>query len=822
MSSAALPIDAVRSAFDDALASRGRVVVAAPTGSGKSTRLPLWCEEATDGTVLVVEPRRVACRSLASYLASQRGEQVGQSVGSWVRFDRKVGAETRLVFATPGIALRLLTSGDDWPFSTVVLDEFHERGWETDLLCALLAVREDPLILTSATLDADAVAARLDAAVVRSEGRTFPLTFSYVDAPVEPSTRDLDERVAAAICAHRPQDGTGDVLVFLPGKGEIRAVRDRLGRTAFPIHEVHGGVPPGELAAVLSGPSGGRVFLATNVAETSLTVPGVTVVIDSGLVRRRMHRGGRSVLALDVCSKASMDQRAGRAGRVQEGHVVRLWSQRYRAAEALPPEIGRIPLDDVVLNVAAAGHPAARAEALRWVEPPPAFAWDDATERLGALGALDDDGTITERGRVWAALPAGADEARLLAGAPDGLRASLADLVALLEQRRSLLLPVGSLDASRADGVRRARRAAFGDITDEVRAELVALRSGDPRALHLDVAVRRDALRTADQLRRAVGATSGVTDVPNHSALLAHVLSRWPESAFVARTRALKRRTEGERVDREPWANGTDEVQLRHWRPDWHEGAWKPPVAGAVLDVEWLGAGGTGVRGVGGYLIPCTTEELLVHGAGTATASRVRWANKRRERVIVDVDVELGGVVLGEREEQPRGAALRDALAHLFLEGRWFRGDATARLLDALHCWKLVADGALKIVSRDPDAATCEPPPEASAWLVAQLETLGLQSNDDIPLVEADDLMPDVEAETGAPSWDLERVRDEFPRVWEHLGAEYGCQYNVAAGRVLMTPANKAAGAPPDGKLVPAFRGFRVFYEKASRRVPVR
>lgn len=821
MSSAALPIDAVRSAFDDALASRGRVVVAAPTGSGKSTRLPFWCEEATDGTVLVVEPRRVACRSLASYLASQRGEQVGQSVGSWVRFDRKVGAETRLVFATPGIALRLLTSGDDWPFSTVVLDEFHERGWETDLLCALLAVREEPLVLTSATLDADAVAARLDAAVVRSEGRTFPLTFSYVDAPVEPSTRDLDERVAAAICAHRPQDGTGDVLVFLPGKGEIRAVRDRLGRTAFPIHEVHGGVPPGELAAVLSGPSGGRVFLATNVAETSLTVPGVTVVIDSGLVRRRMHRGGRSVLALDVCSKASMDQRAGRAGRVQEGHVVRLWSQRYRAAEALPPEIGRIPLDDVVLNVAAAGHPAMHADALRWVEPPPAFAWDDATERLGALGALDDEGHITSRGRAWAALPAGADEARLLANAPEELRAPLADLVALLEQRRRLLLPVGSLDAARADAVRRARRAAFGGIDDQVRAELAALRSDDSDALYLDRAVLRDARRTADQLRRAVGASSGRCDVPDRSSLLTHIVRRWPDSAYVARTRALSRRSSGERVEREPWANGSDEIMLTHWRPDWLEASWKPPVAGAVLNVAWLGAGGTGVRGVGGYLVPASTSELLAMGAGTATASRVRWRSRKRTRVVVDVDVELGGVVLGEREQEPRGHELREALAWLFLEDRWFRGGHDA-LLDALHLWHAVADGALRIVSRDPDAPTCEPPPEPQAWLVEQLQTLGLRTNDDIPLVELDDLLPDVPSLTGAPSWDLERLADEFPRVWEHLGAAYACRYTFGTGRVIMTPHNKAASKPPNGKLVPAFRGFRVFYEKASRRVPVR
>ena len=356
-----LPVDRVRPEVEAALEAHQRVVLAAPTGSGKSTRIPLWLEQryappdaAQAAPVLVVQPRRVACRALAGWLAEQRNEPVGATVGSWIRFERAVSETTRVLFATPGIALQLFEPDAGMRFSAVMIDEFHERGWQTDLLAAVLARRSTPLVVTSATMETVEIARALHAPVVEAEGRTYPLTIEHTDAPAQPSARDLVDRVCERVL--KLPSVEGDTLVFLPGKREIAAVADRLRSHGVEAIEVHGGVRPDALAKAFRAPAGGRVFVATNVAETSLTIPGVTTVVDSGLVRRVVHRAGRSVLALDVCSQAAMDQRAGRAGRVQAGRVIRLWSQRFRQVASLPPEVTRIPLDDVVLTAAALGE----------------------------------------------------------------------------------------------------------------------------------------------------------------------------------------------------------------------------------------------------------------------------------------------------------------------------------------------------------------------------------------------------------------------------------------------------------------------------------
>ena len=585
-------------------------MVGAPTGSGKSTRLPLWLEEAVEGTVLVVEPRRVACRALAGWLASQRGEAVGESVGCWVRFDRRMSDATRIVFATPGIALRVL-SGDRVKFDAVMVDEFHERGWETDLLVARLSREETPLVITSATLDQERVASTLGAASVEAEGRRYPLTIRHAESPAEPSPEGLEQRVASALRAAWPPPDEGDALVFLPGKGEIRRAAAAVGKIGEVI-EVHGGVRPDVLAKHFAAPSGGRIFLATNVAETSLTIPGVTLVLDSGLVRRRLHRGGRSVLALDRASLAEMDQRAGRAGRVAPGQVVRLWSARFRPREALPPEVTRVELDDVVLAAAALGESVEAADALPWVDPPPAFAWEAAAARARALGALDEAGRITPRGREWTALPVGPAEARLLAGAPPALAGALADVVALLELRRPLWLSIEARsDAAQAE-VRAARARLLGDLDDEVRAAMRLLRRGDARAHALDGVALAEARRTADRLRAAVGAPrlTDAADVPTRRELVRVILSRWPEVGYVARERALSARKKRGVSDREPWANAEGELQVRLPSMPWLEDPPAPPVAGVVLDTAWLGVGATQVRGVGGFIIPARRADL--------------------------------------------------------------------------------------------------------------------------------------------------------------------------------------------------------------------
>ncbi|MFT4702588.1 MAG: ATP-dependent helicase HrpB, partial [Bradymonadia bacterium] len=806
MSAPQLPIERIRPQVMAAFAQDDRVIVGAATGSGKSTRLPEWLLDAVDGQVLVVEPRRVACRSLASYLASQRGESVGQTVGSWVRFDKAVGKATRLIFATPGIALRLVAGGEQ--FGAIVLDEFHERGWQTDLLLARLRQSEQPYIITSATLDGDRIADELSCQYLVGEGRTFSLTIHHDEHPSQPSLRDVGRRVAVRVRQALEADSHSDVLVFLPGKREIREVGDAV-RQLGEVVEVHGGVRPDILAKALSRGPSGRIFVATNVAETSLTIPGVGTVIDAGMLRRKLHRRGRSVLALDICSQAAMDQRAGRAGRVKEGVVYRLWAQRYRAQPDLPPEVARIELDEVVLAAASLGLPVGQATSIPWLDTPPEFAWDAALSRLRGLGALDGSGALTSSGSAWSRLPVGAEEAKLLATSSRSERATLCDLVALTEQRRRLMRPIDQMpDAAQAE-IRAARAELLSQDSDEVCAELTLLRRGDLRAHYLDGAVMRDARRVADQLRAAVDADNKAPRL-SASELATCLVRGWPERVYVVRPRALKSRKKQGDSFQEPWANGGEEVQVRlpviNWRP-----GIKPPQAGVVLDYAWIGDEGTGARAVGGFVLPVPLSAIGEAGLGESEVKNARVS--RGGRVVGVVETTFAGVSLGENERPLLGRELREAAARLCEDNRLWKG-AWSALLDALHLWRVAAH----------EAGKGKAPAEPGVWLRERLEELGVQDPEDTTLIGADDLLPDVEADTGMAAWDLERLLGEMPRTWEYLGAQYSCDVNPVAARVTLRPANKAArGAKePPRSVLPSYRGFRIFYEKASRVVQLR
>ena len=353
MSSERLPIESLRPAFDDAFRA-GPVVVSAPTGSGKSTRVPAWLLAGASPSrpVWVIEPRRVACRALASRVASEEGSRLGGRVGYRVRDDDRTSAETQLVFATPGIALRQLA--DVRACHAVVVDELHERRLDVDLLLALLRhERTAGLVVMSATFAGDEIAAGLGGTHLHAEGRMFPVRITHVgDRP--PDRQELVERVEAALA--RAANDPGDVLVFLPGKGEIHAVYERLApRRDITTLTLHGGLTLDEQARVFEPAQKRKVILCTNVAETSLTVPGVGVVIDSGLVRRTRYHQGRGFLTLMPIADDSAEQRAGRAGRTAPGVCYRLWSQATRLSPSTPPEVHRESLVPLVLGAAGAG-----------------------------------------------------------------------------------------------------------------------------------------------------------------------------------------------------------------------------------------------------------------------------------------------------------------------------------------------------------------------------------------------------------------------------------------------------------------------------------
>ena len=293
MNETTLPITELKETFQDAIA-KGPVVIVAPTGSGKSTQIPPWCAALSDEPVLVVEPRRVACRSLARWVAQQRGEPLGHSVGYTVRFeDVSSEALTRIRFVTPGIALRYATGQELDQYGTIILDEFHERGLETDLFLAICRKKRNDarLIIMSATIAAQQLARFVGGQVLRAEGRVYPVKVRYLGKTVVPTPHNLVERVEKGI-KRALKETAGNILVFLPGKGEINACHDVLRKGQnIDVIPLHGDLPPNAQDRAFETQSQRRrVILATNVAETSITLPGITAVVDTGLVRQRVHQ----------------------------------------------------------------------------------------------------------------------------------------------------------------------------------------------------------------------------------------------------------------------------------------------------------------------------------------------------------------------------------------------------------------------------------------------------------------------------------------------------------------------------------------------------
>lgn len=391
----------------------GSAVLQAEPGAGKTTVVPLrllgeaWLG---DGRIVVLEPRRVAARAAASRMAALLGERVGETVGLVTRDDRRVGKATRVEVVTEGVLTRRLQADPSLPGTAlIVFDEFHERHLQGDLGLAFTMDVRDGLrpdlrvLVMSATLDAGPVAALLGGApVVTSAGRTFPVEVRW--APVPTGTR-LAPGVAAAVGQALGTDA-GDVLVFLPGVGEIRAVADILATSdRFEVVPLHGGLPGAAQDRALRPGVRRRVVLATDLAETSVTVEGVSVVIDAGLVRRPYHdpASGLSRLRTAVASRASADQRAGRAGRLGPGVAYRMWSQaeHLRRRPWPDPEMIGADLAGPALELAVWGVAPGD---LRWLDPPPPAAYSRAVELLEQLGALAG-GRPTDLGRRVAGVP---------------------------------------------------------------------------------------------------------------------------------------------------------------------------------------------------------------------------------------------------------------------------------------------------------------------------------------------------------------------------------------------------------------------------------
>ena len=450
-----LPIYELESEIVASLAAQPRLILQAPTGSGKSTQVPQILLDrgllGHAGEVVILQPRRLATRLLARRVAFERSGRLGDEVGYQIRFEKVVSKKTRIRFVTEGILLRqLLQDPELASVAAILFDEFHERHLYGDITLARTlqlqeAGRPDlKLVVMSATLESDRLAKYLaPCPVLTSSGRAHPVRIEYLTKPVRAENypiwdlaADEFERIAAQT--------EGDALIFMPGKYEIMrtisAIRASRVSDRFVALPLYGELPPAEQDAALDQYEKRKVIVATNVAETSLTIDGVRVVIDSGLARiaRFDPRRGINTLLIEKISRASADQRAGRAGRTAPGHCLRLWTESEhleRAAQELP-EVKRLDLAEVVLTLKASGIE--DVAAFRWLEPPDPKALQNAEQLLGDLGAIEA-GKLTSLGKRMLAFPVHPRYARMLLAAQEQRCVRGIALVAALTQGRNLL-----------------------------------------------------------------------------------------------------------------------------------------------------------------------------------------------------------------------------------------------------------------------------------------------------------------------------------------------------------------------------------------------
>jgi ATP-dependent helicase HrpB len=657
MKSFGLPVEEAVPALQKALAESDSAVLQAPPGAGKTTFVPLALLEArwlAGRSIVMLEPRRIAARAAAQRMAAMQGERVGETIGYRVRGDAKVSAATRVEILTEGLFTRRLQSDPALEgVGLVIFDEFHERSLDADLGLALAldlraALRPDlKLLVMSATLDGGPIASLLGGApIVTSEGRAFPVEVRY--APRKPQAR-LDDEITSLIRRAIVEE-TGSALVFLPGEAEIRQVASRLENAALSpaidVAPLYGALPASEQdKAIAPSPPGHRkIVLATTIAETSLTIEGVRIVIDSGLKRapRFDLASGMSRLATVKVSRASAEQRRGRAGRLEPGVCYRLWSEAEERGLAAfdTPEMREAELAPLALSLAQWG--VSDASSLSWLDPPPPSAFAHAQTLLQNLEAIDEQGRITETGKAMATLPLHPRLAHMaIRGAALGLGALAAEIAGILSERDIL---------TRAETV-------------DLRLRLDAMRGDrDTGGGFLNRAALSRARDTAKQVKRLLKIDAGETADP---AAAGEMLALAYPDRVAQRRDGLGRFL----------LSGSGGAKLP---------TTDPLAAAEFLAVAELGGGNMAEASI--FLAaPLSREQMTaVLGESIRRSEIVAW-NARDEAVQAVSQTKLGALVLEQKPlRNPAGEAMRAAM----IEGIRGMGLASLPWTKSLATWR--------------------------------------------------------------------------------------------------------------------------------------
>lgn len=791
-----LPIDSYQKTFHEQI-SNYHLVVEAETGSGKSTRLPVWAS--AHGRVLVVEPRRIACTSLAKYLAQQSGEKLGSKVGYAIKLESEYNEQTNVVFVTPGIALRWLSEDGLAGFDVIVVDEFHERRWDIDLLVAILKQKvSHRLVITSATIEGERLAHYLNANRISCEGRTYQVAIEHraTESRTLPDIRHLDQRIAEEV-THQLIASHGDMLVFLPGKKEIMQCEQALAKNPdIQVIKLHASVSDKERDLALSGRNTGnsdngsglrKVILATNVAETSLTIPDIGVVIDSGLERRTVQRNGRTTLMLKSISRASAKQRAGRAGRVMDGVCVRLYGEHAALELVTPPELQREELTEPMLAAACCGAPL---ESLSFLDSIPDKSLNSATQTLLTMEAINTNHQITEHGKKLYPLPIDALYADIVTRIKTkALKEAMVDLTAALSvPARLYQLPS---NAEHLEALAQQEKEGC-----DLSLLIQIVRGRDYPHLEIDQQALNEAQGLAKQMREVFELPQlEVASRFQRIELLKTIMNLHPKLVFVRR---VKRK--------EAFANGILEVVLgRQSR--------FPDNAQAMLVLDTHSLPGRGVK----QTLTLATTTAPVPLELVVEAELGEWQQGETvvndEGVFTEMALVYAGRTITTKLVAAEGQLSLKPIVDLVVSGEQLPGFVERRTQEIKHWQLYVRLGLDEQIHNTPEIEQLS----FEGWFIEQLEVLGVTDISELEMFEHSDIPFE-----GIPTWLYSEFSEKYPFALSLADLQLSVEY--FPGRKLIYVHYQSGGRKLSPKRweLPTWSGWRIQYKKASRIIDIK
>ena len=778
-----LPINAIRSEFSASILHKN-VVVQSETGSGKSTHLPLWAAE--HGRVLVIEPRRIACTALAEYLSLQNGTELGSEIGYAIKLDSQYREDSKVIFVTPGIALKWFMEDKLVTFDMVMIDEFHERRWDTDVLLALLhSYQTHRLILTSATMESKPLAAYINADMLMAKGRQYTVTVLNVadHSQQMPSNNDLEKKIMTILHSVIDNDEVGDILVFLPGKKEITQCI-QMASAAFSrckVIPLFAGVSDVHRHQALIQSSQQRIIFSTNVAETSLTIPNVTVVIDTGLERRTHQRNGRTTLSLQAISKASAEQRAGRAGRTQAGKAIRLYGEHAPLERMTPPELQREELVEAVLAAASCGVALRR---MSFLELLPEKSLGLAEEKLQKMGAIHPDLSITDYGLRLFPLPIDTLFSYMISVVEKKAeKETVADLVAGLSVSNKLFSL--SKTETALDNFLQWNPKSCDLVT------LVAIiRGHECNGLTIEDELRKEAQALAKQIRSELSLPNlEVSSRLKREDVLLQLVTKLPELVYVRREKR-----------REAFGNGKQEVVLgrNHHFLSTHESA-------IVFDQFSLpGRGNKQTLTIGTALAPIELSWII--DSGLADCRIGECINDNQEIKIAHEYYYANRRLKTEYVEPTENDAV-SAIVSQVIEGQMLSSLKDKRVTE-IAAWQLYCQL---------NGKKSAPVVTFDAWFTEQLNELGVRSLEDMALFEESDFIFD-----GIPEWELADFLIMYPQTVILPDITLLVEYFPQRKQILLNYVKGQRKGDVKRWELPTWSGWRIQYKKASRKIDVK